>query len=191
METLRLMADEHRDAHADVESRELFARIARGAPGSLARLYETHGARLHGYARALVRREADADEALQEVFLGLAKARGGLARIESPTAYLFRATRHAALAILRARERSQAALESVAEPLVRGRDASVAAEEVDEANALLAALPPEQREVVVLKVYSGLTFAEIAELTGVSLNTAASRYRHALEKLRARKGGEP
>ncbi len=44
-------------------------------------------------------------------------------------------------------------------------------------------LPPEQAEVVVLKIWEGFTFAEIADLIGESPNTAASRYRYALEKL--------
>jgi RNA polymerase sigma-70 factor (ECF subfamily) len=48
----------------------------------------------------------------------------------------------------------------------------------------LASLPVEQREVVVLKVYEGLSFKEIAELTDISINTIASRYRYAIEKLR-------
>jgi RNA polymerase sigma-70 factor (ECF subfamily) len=50
--------------------------------------------------------------------------------------------------------------------------------------AAVAALPDAQREVVALKIDAGLTFAEIAAVTGTSLNTAASRYRYALEKLR-------
>jgi RNA polymerase sigma-70 factor, ECF subfamily len=50
----------------------------------------------------------------------------------------------------------------------------------------LLELPEEQREVVVLRVWSGLTLEETASLTEVSLNTAASRYRYALNKLRER-----
>lgn len=46
------------------------------------------------------------------------------------------------------------------------------------------ALPPNYREVVSLKVWGGLTFQQIAEVTNVPLNTAASRYRYALEELR-------
>ena len=48
----------------------------------------------------------------------------------------------------------------------------------------LSRLPQAQREVVVLKVYREKTFGEIAELLGVSLNTAASRYRYGMERLR-------
>ncbi len=56
----------------------------------------------------------------------------------------------------------------------------------------LRALPSEQREVVYLKVYEGLTFREIGERCGVGANTAASRYRYALEALRSvlEPGGE-
>ena len=49
----------------------------------------------------------------------------------------------------------------------------------------LAGLPEAQREVVALKIDGGLTFAQIAKVTNVSLNTAAGRYRYALDKLRA------
>lgn len=56
---------------------------------------------------------------------------------------------------------------------------------------VLRDLPPEQREVVSLKVDGGLTFAEIAGVLDISANTAASRYRYALERLRAAlKGSE-
>jgi RNA polymerase sigma-70 factor (ECF subfamily) len=49
----------------------------------------------------------------------------------------------------------------------------------------LLSLPAEQREVISLKIDGELTFAQIAEVIGVRANTAASRYRYALEKLRA------
>jgi RNA polymerase sigma-70 factor (ECF subfamily) len=55
----------------------------------------------------------------------------------------------------------------------------------------LAALPAEQREVIALKIDGQLTFAQIAGVLGLSANTAASRYRYALEKLRASLGRRP
>jgi len=63
---------------------------------------------------------------------------------------------------------------------------TIAAEELpdDALAAAVAALPETQREVVALRIDAGLTFAEIAAVTGTSLNTVASRYRYALEKLR-------
>ena len=50
----------------------------------------------------------------------------------------------------------------------------------------LAALPEEQREVVVMRIWSGMTLEEISTATDAPLNTVASRYRYALEKLRER-----
>jgi RNA polymerase sigma-70 factor (ECF subfamily) len=58
----------------------------------------------------------------------------------------------------------------------------------DELAAAVAALPEAQREVVALRVDGGLSFEEIAAATGTSPNTAASRYRYALEKLRVSLG---
>jgi RNA polymerase sigma-70 factor (ECF subfamily) len=58
----------------------------------------------------------------------------------------------------------------------------------DESQELLAAavdgLPNEQREVLVMKLWNELTFAEIASVLGISQNTAASRYRYALRALK-------
>jgi RNA polymerase sigma-70 factor (ECF subfamily) len=48
----------------------------------------------------------------------------------------------------------------------------------------LGRLPAEQRQVVTLKIWGGLTFAEIAGALDIPANTAASRYRYALEELR-------
>ena len=48
----------------------------------------------------------------------------------------------------------------------------------------LKSLPDEQREVVVLKIWGQLTFEEAAAVIGISPNTAASRYRYGLEKLK-------
>jgi RNA polymerase sigma-70 factor (ECF subfamily) len=175
-----IMTEEATDTHV----RELFARVARGDESALAQVYDENALRLHGYARALVRTEGDADEVLQEVFLGLARSRDRLAAVENPVGYLFRAARNAAFALARASRRT-GALDEAAEPIVEARDGG----DADEANALLARLPGEQREVIVLKVYSGLTFREIAEALGVPANTVASRYRYAIERLRESRGG--
>ena len=60
------------------------------------------------------------------------------------------------------------------------------AERVQTVQSVLVGLPAEQQEVVTLKIWGELTFAEIAEVLGIPANTAASRYRLALETLRRR-----
>jgi RNA polymerase sigma-70 factor (ECF subfamily) len=67
-------------------------------------------------------------------------------------------------------------------------DALLAADDrIDERLAIeraLRELPPEQREVVHLKIFEGMTFQDIANLCDESINTIASRYRYAIEKMR-------
>jgi len=55
---------------------------------------------------------------------------------------------------------------------------------LEQLNAALNGLPVDQREVVVLKTYEDMTFKQIAKLLNISANTAASRYRYALEKMK-------
>src|SRR5204862_107460 len=124
-------------------------------------------------------------DAVQDTFLGLVRSAVPLADVDNARAYLFAALRHAA-AKLRARGRATRPLDvdvAVVEPRPPDLDRAVRLERA------LAELPADQREVIALKVDGGLTFAEVAACLGVSPNTAASRYRYALEKLRAALGG--
>jgi RNA polymerase sigma-70 factor (ECF subfamily) len=166
---------------------ELLARFAAGDDAALAALYDRLAARLMGYARTLARTDSDAEEALQEAFLGLVRSRRRLSSVTNAIGYLFAAVRHAALALKR--RPSEEALPAA--PILDASDPVARAQGVDEANVLLARLPDEQREVVVLKLYAELTFQEIAELLEIPLNTAASRYRYAIARLRDLKGGVP
>lgn len=124
---------------------------------------------------------------VQEVFLrALARSRWWFG-LRNPEGYLYRAAHNEALSRLRKRTvRTKVAAELIytTELLAPIDDALESAEEVAQINAALLTLPVEQREVVVLKVYQNMTFKEIARVTGASQNTAASRYRYALAKLK-------
>ena len=124
---------------------------------------------------------------VQEVFLkALARSRWWFG-LRNPVGYLYRAARNEALSRLRKRTvRSKAASGLIysAELLAPLEGSLESAEEAARVNAALLGLPVEQREVVVLKVYQNMTFKEIARVTGTSQNTAASRYRYALTKLK-------
>lgn len=101
--------------------------------------------------------------------------------------YLYRAARNEALSRIRKQGvRNRAAAErQAAPPIVRGADGDLeAAEEAQRVSKALLGLPVEQREVVVLKIYQDMTFREIARIVGISNNTAASRYRYGLAKLK-------
>ena len=82
----------------------------------------------------------------------------------------------------RAQARDKALEASVG--LLKGSDASGDAPDVEAIERALASLPVEQREVVVLRIYEGRSFKEIAAQTESPLGTVHSRYRYALAKLR-------
>ena len=92
--------------------------------------------------------------------------------------YLLRIVRNEASHLRRSRSTGASALQLLEAP------AGVPAQEVVEVNEALSRLPEEQLTVVVLKVWQGMTFAEVAEALDIPANTAASRYRYAMEKLR-------
>ncbi|MDQ3812670.1 MAG: RNA polymerase sigma factor [Armatimonadota bacterium] len=160
--------------------RELARRVAEGDPDAVALLYDRYAPSLHRLLVALLGSAADAEDALQEVFVRLVSGRIG--QVRDLRAYLFTAARHEAYSTLRRRRRE----ESLKATAVEAHAASVAvAPDGLDWMGLLQRLPVEQREVIALKVFEDLTFAEIAALVKASPNTVASRYRYGIEQLRA------
>lgn len=146
-------------------------------------LYNRHGAALLLYARGFVPDASAAEDLVQGVFLNLLRTRPKVR--EAPAAYLYRAVKNAALNTQRNRSREAPMPEHETWFTHSSGDQEAALA----LQAALAELPPEQREAVVMRIWSGMTLEEVAEATEVPLNTAASRYRYALEKLRERLRG--
>ena len=147
--------------------------------GVVEMLYRRYGAALVLFAAAIIGERSRAQDAVHKVFLRLLE-RGGLNRAADPKAYLFASVRNVILNDLRARERD-VSIENESiwfDPPNRDYAAEL------NLRRALARLSEDQREVVVLHIWGELTFAQIADVLGVSANTAASRYRYALAKLR-------
>jgi RNA polymerase sigma-70 factor (ECF subfamily) len=146
----------------------------------IGRLYDRHGASLYRYASMVLADPAGAADVIQTVFVALLRRR--LAP-EFDERYLRRAVRNECFSALRKRQ-----CDALAGALPMLEAVDPASDRPDERLAIeqaLHELPPDQREVVHLKVFEGMTFQEIADLTDESINTIASRYRYAIEKLRA------
>jgi RNA polymerase sigma-70 factor (ECF subfamily) len=142
------------------------------------RLYEEHGRALLAYACALLRDPSAAEDVLHQVFLKV--LRGGVVIEGEPRPYLFRAVRNAALNHIRGKAREVELGDAVMwlESPDGSKETSLALQ------SALRTLPEEQREVVVLHVWGELTFEEAAAVIGISPNTAASRYRYGIAKLK-------
>ena len=134
------------------------------------------------FARQWARSPADAEDIVQEAFVRFWRTRRDI----SNRGLLYASVRSIALDFLR-RDSRRARRESVAMAEVDQSVAPAFEMEDDSQRALVAALeglPCEQREVLTLKIWNDLTFAEIASALGISQNTAASRYRYALAALK-------
>ena len=156
--------------------------------GYLAEAYNRHAGSLYRYALMVLADHAAAEDAVHQAFAKLAGMGHRVTAIRADEAYLRIAVRNECWRLMRRRRREPYGLGDSPEP---GLLEAVGPEGLDHderlrLEAALRELPPEQREVVHLKVYEGRTFQEIADWLGESVNTVASRYRYALQKLRTR-----
>jgi len=148
-------------------------------PEQLGHLYREHGPALRLY----VRQWPEGDEDLvQEAFVKLAQQSPAPQQV---LRWLYRVVRNGALAAGRgeARRRRRQGRVSTSEAWFVAADDYL---DGREATRLLSELPLEQREVVVARIWGGLTFEEVARLAGCSLPTAHRRYQSALATLRER-----
>ena len=150
-------------------------------PDSIETLYDAHAGALFAYALNLTRSEADARDLLQDQFHRLAR-QPMPATVRDARGWLLRSIHHLAIDRIRRRAtRDRVADQWSKEPL----ELFATHADPDEA-AFRLGLPEDQRSVVHLKLWEGLTFEAIARLLDIPPNTAASRYRYGIDKLRAR-----
>jgi RNA polymerase sigma-70 factor (ECF subfamily) len=162
--------------------RDCAEQLSRGTSHALDRLFDLTGARLVRYACTITRHRDDAEDAFQAALVRVARRPENLARSDNPWAYFLRIVRNESLRILQ--HRRPLPLPDVVLTSEGGQFAELEAADVQRSiQTALAKLPPSQAEVVVLKVWEEMTFAEIAEVLEESPNTVASRYRYALQKL--------
>ena len=142
-------------------------------------LYRQHGPALLLFASAISGDRSRAQDAVHQVFLK-AIENGSVSQAINKKAYLFASVRNAVMTDAKVRDRNMPL--DVDSEWFSPPDRDYAGEQ--NLRRALGELPDDQREVIVLHVWGELTFSEIADLLGVSSNTAASRYRYALAKLR-------
>jgi RNA polymerase sigma-70 factor (ECF subfamily) len=151
----------------------------------VAALYDRYAAGLYAYVLAITANEADAEDIVQEVFERALTRQQRWFGLRNPVGYLYRAARNAAYDRLRrlaVRERKRDDFPAPA--VLECIDPLADAERSQQINEALSMLSVDQREVVLLRFYQDMTFSQIGRVMGSSANTAASRCRYALAKLR-------
>lgn len=155
----------------------------------LARLYDEHSRPLYAFLLNFTRDEADTRDLLQEIFVKLAREPKLLSGVREERAFLIRLAHNAAIDLIRRRSTRERTKENFAAAIISPfAPASDPDEQIfrDELSVALGGLPEDQRAVMHLKLWSGLTFEQIAAALDIPPNTAASRYRYGLDKLRGR-----
>lgn len=165
--------------------RRLLDRLAAGEPEAFARLYDLYGARLYRTALGFLRRPDAAEDAVQDLFVALVRSQSSLRTVENLPAYLFSSLyRRLQRTPSGPRIGPTAELDQTTDPQPGPLHQACDQEARLRLAAAVRRLPDQQREVLTLKVEGELTFAEIGSVLEVSPNTAASRYRYALDRLR-------
>jgi RNA polymerase sigma-70 factor, ECF subfamily len=153
------------------------------------RLYDEHAQPLFAFLLNFTRDEADTRDLLQEIFVKVAREPKLLDGVREERAFLIRLAHNAAIDLIRRRGTRERTKENFAAETIsifapaNDPDERFFREELAFA---LGELPEEQRAVLHLKLWSELTFEQIADALEISPNTAASRYRYGLDKLRER-----
>lgn len=167
---------------------QLIGRLGRGDREALREVYEQHKDGLLTVAACLLGDVGLAEDMLHDVFVTFAASVGGLRIRGSLKSYLSVSVANRARDVLRRKSRQDVPLTALADPADRQQgpvDRVIADEQAIRLVAALAEVPYEQREAIVLHLQAGMTFRRIAGQQGVSTNTAKSRYRYGLDKLRS------
>jgi RNA polymerase sigma-70 factor (ECF subfamily) len=163
---------------------DLAVRLARGEPSAFEELYDLCADRLHRYVAVRLGSVDAAADVVQTVFLRAVRSRRRFLSVEKPEAYMFRVARNeTARAAARRSKRLENGMRRVELDRVADWNTDMGAT-VETAAELLGRMSAEDRELIELKVYSGLTFRELAELLNQPPGTVATRYRRAMLALR-------
>jgi RNA polymerase sigma-70 factor, ECF subfamily len=171
--------------------RELAERFRGGERAAFDQIVRRHQQGVWRIVRRYVKREADAADVTQLVFVRAFKGLGAFRGASSVRSWLFRIAINCSLSWLRDHRREQPTEiddDALSEPPVAPGKLA-AGEDGVRLRAAIAQLPPKQKLVLELRVFDDLSFKEVAELADCSENTAKVNFHYAVKKLRDILGG--
>jgi len=166
-----------------------------GNQSAISQLIERHSRRVRDYIRMLLKNNDVADDIHQETFIKAVRVidEGRYSDNGKFLSWVLRIAHNQVIDYFRAQKNSRSTNEAEAGYDILGsirltdnnvEDAMISEQIEQDIRSLVEFLPDEQREVVMMRYFSGLSFKEIAEHTDVSINTALGRMRYALINLR-------
>jgi RNA polymerase sigma-70 factor (ECF subfamily) len=175
-----------------MEDKILIWRLKRGRGEALKSIYEKYKRDMLALACTLLTDRSIAEDVVHDVFVSFAGAAKELDLRSSLKSYLLTSIANRVRSI-RAKKANFKTIEDCESPIEEPpthETAAISKELSEHVHNSMRELPYEQQEVIMLHLYSGLRFREIAKSKGVSINTAQSRYRYGLQKLQAMLDGE-
>ncbi len=166
-----------------------------GDRAAISQLIDRHTHRVRDYIRMMVKDHDVADDILQETFIKAVRVidEGRYADTGKFLSWILRIAHNLVIDHFRSQKNAKTVSESDAGYNMLGtlrfaertvEDAMISSQIEEDVRRLVDRLPDEQREVVIMRYYSGLSFQDIADQTDVSINTALGRMRYALINLR-------
>lgn len=173
----------------------LLQNYLQGDRSAISTLIDKHSRRVRDYIRMMVKDNDVADDIFQDTFIKVVKTidEGRYSDNGKFLSWVLRIAHNKVIDYFRAQKQAPSVSESSSGYDILGTmrfaertvEDKIIADQIDtDIKSLVDLLPDEQREVVLLRYFSGLSFKEIAEQTGVSINTALGRMRYALINLR-------
>ena len=173
----------------------LLQNYLQGDRSAISTLIDKHSRRVRDYIRMMVKDNDVADDIFQDTFIKVVNTidEGRYSDNGKFLSWVLRSAHNKVIDYFRAQKQAPSVSESSSGYDILGTmrfaertvEDQIIAEQIDaDIKSLVDLLPDEQREVVLLRYFSGLSFKEIAEQTGVSINTALGRMRYALINLR-------
>jgi RNA polymerase sigma-70 factor (ECF subfamily) len=160
---------------------KLGKRLHKGESSAFVDLYDLLGNRLFRYVYSQVGSREDAADVIQETFVQLVKSHKKLGKANNLNGYVFAVARNEMIRWMTRKKRNKTVAGNVeSEPLVWSE---IEAESEEWVQATLSRLDAVDQEIIQLKVFSQLTFNEVATITKLQPSNVATRYRRAIAKL--------
>ena len=177
-----------------LEDRVLIWKFKSGSGDALRRIYERYNRDLLRLATILLNDVSDAEDVVHDVFVSFAQSADRIRLSGNLRSYLLTCVANRARNKNRANQRRQtvglAEATHVVSNTKRPDHWLIRSEQLRKWSDIMARLPYEQREAVILHLRAGMKFREIARLQNISVNTVKGRYRYGLNKLRSILNGE-
>lgn len=167
-----------KQARIDKQADKALCNLSQGDMSGLSAIYDLYGRLILSVAYTIVGNFTDAEDVLQDVMLLLARYAKQYKAGNSPRAYVMSITRHTAINLIKKRK-TELSTDEIGD--IPARDGKLASVEVQD---LLAQLTEEERQIVTLHIYAGLSHRQVAKMLEISTSAAEKKYQRALKKLK-------